>query len=130
MQNNIQTLITNSFDPETGIITAVFSGEVDVDEVVEWARGITPEKYPVKKLKVLLNATQVKYPFQRDQYYRIDEANELVATLFEQFCFARVHHKPTETAISELVHSHKHPENYFTELFSHEANAMKWLLSM
>ena len=123
-------MITNWFNPQTGILTTDFSGTILVDEIVEWLNNITPHRYPLKKLNLLLNETNAEYSYQPDEYHKIDKANEVVASLFEQFYIAIVHHKPKEMAISEIIHRRKHPKNYYTGVFDSEKNALKWLLKV
>jgi|GEM_PF-4798065 len=60
-------MITETFDPGTKIITAVFSGEITIDEFIQWESELIGNKYSVKILSILIDATSARYMFRIEE---------------------------------------------------------------
>jgi hypothetical protein len=121
-------LITDSFNAETGIVMAVLSGKVTMDDFIEWSHILTPARFPVRKLKVIINGTTAKYPHPPFELQKMDKTIADLCSRFESVKLVRVQTKPNETAISKLVYYRKCPLNYSTRIFVSEINAIEWLL--
>ena len=121
-------MITDSFDHETGILMTFVSGKVTMYDFVEWTHTVTPERFPVRKLKLLIGAAQTEYAYQ-EQY--LPKLNKLVAGLcsrYDSVKAARIHSRINEPMISALEQDREFPANCVTGIFFEQEDAIEWLL--
>ena len=53
-------MIINTYNHETGIVSINISGKVTYKDLIEWIHMLTPVRFPIKDLKVVLNATDAE----------------------------------------------------------------------
>jgi hypothetical protein len=121
-------MIKDTFDAENGILTAFFSGKFTAEEIVEWLRIINPERFPTRKLKILLDASEGEYVFQPTQLEKFDKPITDLCSSFESVKTAVIHKTPKETAYSLIISSKTICKNYTEQTFSFKDAAIDWLL--
>jgi hypothetical protein len=121
-------MIKDTFDNENGILTAFFSGEFTAEEIIQWLNLITPERFPIKQLKILLDASEGEYVFQATQLEKLDTPIMDLCSSFESVKTAVIHKTPKETAYSLIISNKTICKNYTEQTFSYKDAALNWLI--
>jgi hypothetical protein len=120
-------MITDSFTNESGVIVVVLSGRITVNDILEWSYTLTPARFPLDDLKILLNATTAYYDFLVQEFLKVDQAVYDLCNRFKTVKLARLHSKTNEISLSVIAHDRKLPKNYSTRIFMNQNNALEWL---
>jgi hypothetical protein len=121
-------MIKDSFDSKDGIVTASLTGKLTIEEALEWINSITPDRFPVRKLRILMDASDVEYAFQPKQVRLIISTIRDKCSGFDLVKNAAIHNTPREAAFSFLLSNHPIHNNYTHQAFSTKEAAMEWLL--
>jgi len=121
-------MITDSFDHENGILLTFQSGMVTIIDFISWANAVTPERFPVKDLKLLITAIQTGYTFRDEHLPKLDKLVFDLCSRYETVKAARVHSTFFKPDITELERKRKFPSNITTRIFTDQTNAIEWLL--
>ena len=123
-------MITVKFNLIKGVLETKFSGEVTVDQIIDYIKSAKDSSSFPRFLKVLTDATAAEMAFQGDDLMKIVEANNQFLANYEAIIDAIVIDTPRETALSllygELSKSHK----YRFKVFSTREAAIDWLESI
>ena len=120
-------MVRDTFNAEKGILMSFFSGKITAEEIVEWLRIINPERFPVRDLKILLDASEGEYVFQSAQLEKFDTPITDLCRKFESVKTAVIHKTPKETAFSLILSTKTICKNYSEQSFSYKDAALKWL---
>ena len=123
------TLINDSFNAETGIVMAVVSGKVTIEEILDWTDTLTPERFPTRSFRGLFDASDVEYSFRPAQLKKFVEAITDFCTYFETVKIATVHTNARGLAFSEVIRSNISNKNFSQQSFFIREAALKWLLN-
>jgi len=127
----IHNSIINVFNDQLIIYipnTRSISGKFTAEEIIRWLRIISPERFPIKKLKILMDVSEGEYVFQPAQLQMFDEPIMDLCSSFELVKTAVIHKTPKETEYSLIVSSKTICKNYTEQFFAYREDAIDWLL--
>lgn len=122
-------MITSKFNTETGILETVMSGEVTVQEFLEYTKGLSTNKSLPSKLKILSDAKKAKIfkTVKPEDMLKIAEFNKELITKGLFVYDAIIVSGTFETALGQLYKDYSAKPNYFVEIFSSKKAAENWL---
>jgi hypothetical protein len=123
-------MITDSFTSESSIVVVIFSGRITINDILEWSYTLSPARFPVNDLKILLNASTADYDFLASEFQEMDQGIMDLCNRFSTVRIARLHSKTKEISLSVIAHDRKLPSNYSTRIFINYNNALEWLMEL
>jgi hypothetical protein len=121
-------MITDRFDAETKIVFATLTGKISMQEILAWFDTITPDRFPVRNLRMASDATGAEYDFETEKLEHSKKAFESLCSRFDDVRIAVLHSKPKETAFSQIISDRIRLPNYSQRVFSDTKPAIWWLL--
>jgi len=120
-------MITVKFNEATGILDSKYTGEVTLDEIVDYIVSTKENiSYP-RFLKILTDATQAEMNFPGDALSTIVDENNKSLERYDTIVDAIVIDSPRETALSLLYKELSRSLKYRFKVFSTREAATEWL---
>lgn len=123
-------MITNTFDPELQILVSEWTGEVSLDQIVDYIRATKMNKEYPRRLRILTLAQGSALNLTPDDLRVIVEENNQSLQQYEVIIDAFIANEAQVAALSILYEKFSRMENYRFKVFSGNEAAREWLLSM
>jgi len=120
-------MIKESYNSGENIITVVLSGDISIDEFLNWELEIVKNKYSFKKVRILLDVTHGRYLFSVKDIARIKSNIIENAEKFHSVFIAAVHVSPYGAAFSHLFTQSVQVNKFYHKTFSEVGETLNWL---
>ncbi|QQS52285.1 MAG: hypothetical protein IPM71_06000 [Bacteroidota bacterium] len=122
-------MISYQFNNNLQILEVEYSGEVDLNQLIEYGEKIKNDGSLPRNLLILTDATKANYRFE------ISDTSIILDTLKEQLSSytsvrtAVIHQRPMETAFSMALEVDQEIPGYQHMVFATRTAALNWLLA-
>ena len=123
-------MITTHFNKEKGILKTVWTGNVDLKQIVDYIDTTRLNKDYPRRLKILTIASDVHLDLSPNDLHKIVEANMKSLDKYEMIIDGIILEKPLEMALSILYQKLSATNKYLFSVFSATQSAMDWLESI
>ncbi|MDA3928809.1 MAG: hypothetical protein PF541_07595 [Prolixibacteraceae bacterium] len=113
----------------TKILNVVYTGEVKLEDVIDYIEATEKNAIYPRVLKILSVATNAFFVFEPEDLQAIVDANNKSLKNYNQIIDAIVIASPNETALSILYKELALNPNYKFKIFSSRDSARYWLLN-
>jgi hypothetical protein len=119
--------ISYKFNKKTLILEVIYQGKIYAQDLIEYGKSFSNEKYLPRELNILVDATQADYKVPRNEFPKLIIALKRDLKKFERIRVAFIQTKPKETAYSMLYGQKAILPNYVHRVFSEKQTALDWL---
>jgi len=120
-------MITLYFDKHSGILKSVWTGDVYVNDIIDYIDGVRMNTDLPRRLKILTDSRKAKFILQPQDLSVIVKANLKSLANYDTIIDAMIPANPHDTAMSILYMELAATEKYFFKIFSTSERAIEWL---
>ena len=120
-------MITSTFNSHTGVLESEFTGDVTLNEILNYIIATKNNKTYPRLLKIKTNATHANFKFSIDDLEKIVLENRKSLEKYDAIIDAIIVENPKTTVISMLYQELEKDENYKFNIFSTNKGATEWL---
>jgi hypothetical protein len=120
-------MVSAKFNKETGILDSTFSGDVRVEEIIEYIDATKNNNTYPRLLKILTDATSANMIFEPEDIPKIVRANFQSLEKYDYIIDGIVVSSALETALTVLYQQFSRTNKYRFQMFSTREAAENWL---
>lgn len=120
-------MITLNFDEKNGILESVWTGDIYLNEIIDYIDSVRLDKNLPRRLKILSDSRKANLMVQPKDLSVIVEANLKSLACYDVIIDAMIPSNPRDTAMSILYLELSATEKYFFKIFSSSEAALNWL---
>ena len=121
-------MITFKHNREQGILEVKYSGQINMEELINYGEQIFENKSLPRRLKILTDVSDGYYNINPSEFPELKEKLEIHLSVYEHIKAAFVHSKPRETAYALIISEENSIPNYERRVFSTMSAARRWLM--
>ena len=120
-------MVITTFNDQKGILDSNFTGDITLQEVVDYIVATRKNKSYPRKLKILTDATNSNMNFNASDLCTIVSENNKSLENYQYIIDAIIIESPKETALSMLYQEIAKNKKYMFSVFSTREAALEWL---